>query len=75
MAAEPIPLAMQKRKCKCGGEALYEKACACFICATCDAHISSAGFQLARCYCGWTPHGGDGRAELVELGENIEDDY
>jgi len=30
---------------------------------------------LARCYCGWAINGGNGRAELDDLGENTEWDY
>jgi hypothetical protein len=74
-AEEERPLMEQVRKCRCGGEAHYQRGCACFICGRCDAHISTGGFQLARCYCGWTPHGGNGRVELEEMGENLEEDY
>jgi len=31
--------------------------------------------MLARCYCGWAADGGNGRQQLVEMGENVEDDY
>jgi hypothetical protein len=31
---------------------------------------------MARCFCGWSLSGGDGRAELEEMGEVIEpEDY
>jgi hypothetical protein len=29
---------------------------------------------LARCYCGWSANGGNGRAELEEMGETIDPD-
>jgi hypothetical protein len=30
---------------------------------------------LARCYCGWSASGGNGRQELLDMGENLDDDY
>ena len=33
------------------------------------------GPMMARCYCGWAADGGNGRQQLVEMGENVEDDY
>jgi len=37
----------------------------------CDNHQN-----LARCFCGWSESGGDGRQELIEMGETIEpEDY
>ena len=48
---------------------------------TCGAHATYQGKDrepgplLARCYCGWAADGGDGRQQLVEMGENVEDDY
>jgi hypothetical protein len=54
----------------CKGEAFFEAHCGAWVCDQCGAHLG-----LARCYCGWAASGGDGRAELVELGENVEEDY
>ena len=41
--------------------------CGARVCILCDHHNG-----LTRCYCGWSESGGDGRAELEELGEVIE---
>ena len=40
----------------------------------CGAWVNGAGDHLgmARCYCGWSASGGDGRRELREMGETIE---
>lgn len=29
---------------------------------------------LSRCYCGWSREGGDGRAELIAMGETIAEE-
>jgi hypothetical protein len=66
-----IPLSERTKPCKCGGVARYEKHCAAYVCDTCESHVG-----LARCYCGWSASGGNGRQELAELGETIEsEDY
>ncbi len=44
--------------------------CGAYVCAICDDHR-----HLDRCYCGWSISGGNGYAELIEMGERIEDDY
>ena len=44
------------------------KSCGVGVCVECDDHKG-----LARCYCGWSADGGDGYAQLVEMGEPIED--
>lgn len=39
-------------------------------------HLSGSGngiSQLARCYCGWSADGRDGRRDLIEMGEVIGD--
>ncbi len=41
--------------------------CGAWICGSCDHHQG-----LARCYCGWAESGGNGRTELLELGEVID---
>jgi hypothetical protein len=59
------------RKCGCGGEFQFDRGCGVRVCDDCGNHHG-----LARCYCGWSASGGDGRAELTEMGETIEpEDY
>jgi hypothetical protein len=61
----------EKKKCECGGEYCFNRYCGCMVCGECDDHRG-----LARCYCGWSLSGGNGRAELEEMGETIEpEDY
>ena len=43
--------------------------CGARVCDDCGDHKG-----LARCYCGWSRSGGDGRRELIEMGERIEED-
>ena len=58
-------------KCHCGGEFVFVRSCASNVCDKCDNHSG-----LARCWCGWAESGGNGRQELIEMGETIEpDDY
>ncbi len=58
-------------KCSCGGEYALDRNCGAWVCVDCSAHKG-----LARCFCGWAESGGDGRQELVEMGETIEpEDY
>ena len=57
-------------KCECGGEYLFDRGCGCEVCESCDNHKG-----MCRCYCGWSLSGGDGYAELEEMGEQIEADY
>lgn len=47
-----------------------DRYCGAYICNDCGYHKG-----LARCYCGWAASGGDGRSELREYGENIEEDW
>lgn len=56
------------KRCTCGGIALWQDYCAAYVC-DCGAHV-----DLARCYCGWSQSGGDGRRELIEMGERLGDD-
>lgn len=49
-------------------EYLFDGYCGAYVCVNCDDHMS-----LARCYCGWSASGGDGRAELEDMGEVIDD--
>ena len=54
-------------KCKCGGEYHVRSFCGVQVCVLCGSHRG-----LARCYCGWSESGGDGRQELLEMGEVID---
>lgn len=45
----------------------FEPYCGAYVCTDCGYHKG-----LARCYCGWSLSGGDGRRELEEMGETIE---
>ena len=49
---------------------LMDRYCGAYICFDCNDHEG-----LARCYCGWASNGGNGMAQLREMGENVEDDY
>lgn len=61
----------QPKKCPCGGEYSFSASCGADICVTCGQHKG-----LARCFCGWAVSGqGNGRRELEEMGEQIDDDY
>ena len=44
--------------------------CGVKVCYGCGEHKN-----LERCYCGWSRGGGNGYRELVEMGEQIKDDY
>lgn len=61
-------------KCeKCGGEWEFDRNCGAYVCVN-EACGNHAGF--ARCFCGWAESGGNGRQELVEMGEVLEpEDY
>lgn len=59
---EPIPCRHTER--------FASRSCGANICVVCGDHQG-----LARCFCGWSASGGDGYRELVEMGEQIEDDY
>ncbi len=68
-----IPLMQREKPCDqqgCGGSAYFREYCGAYVCATCGKHVG-----MARCYCGWSASGGDGRAELIEMGETIGDEY
>lgn len=60
-----------EEKCpKCGGTMFMSPTCGVLVCDQCDHHKG-----LARCFCGWSASGGDGAAELREMGEQIDEDY
>lgn len=54
-------------RCSCGGSFEFSTYCGCKVCTNCMNHKG-----LARCYCGWSASGGDGRRELIEMGEVID---
>lgn len=59
------------QKCECGGNYYFSNYCGAYVCDSCYNHKG-----LARCYCGWTASGDDGRQELIEMGETIDpEDY
>jgi len=59
----------RSKRCGCGGEYEFSRYCGAWVCWKCDDHRG-----LDRCYCGWSRGGGDGRQELIEMGETIEED-
>ena len=48
----------------------FDSGCATDVCVSCDNHKG-----LDRCWCGWARSGGNGRQELIEFGENLDEDY
>ena len=60
----------KNRKCECGGEYYYGIDCGAYVCSACRAHEG-----LVRCYCGWSRSGGNGRTELIEMGECLDENY
>ena len=56
--------------CPCGGQAFFQAGCGAYVCDECGAHAG-----LVRCYCGWSASAADGRQELIDMGEQIEEDY
>lgn len=47
----------------------FSRHCGAYVCLDCDEHKG-----LERCFCGWSRSGGDGRRELIEMGERIDED-
>ena len=64
------PRAETRTTCRCGGAFVWAPYCGVYVCEECDRHRG-----LARCYCGWSSYGGDGRQQLEQMGEQIEEDY
>jgi len=56
----------------CGNDVYYHSSyCGVKVCDDCGYHEG-----LARCYCGWSISGEDGREELMEMGECLDpEDY
>lgn len=51
----------------------FNRYCGAQVCSNEDCNHHK-GF--VRCFCGWSASGGDGRAELIEMGETIDpEDY
>lgn len=57
----------EKQKCPCGGDFIWVNQCGAAVCDCCGAH-----HRLARCFCGWSKDGGNGRKQLEEMGETID---
>ena len=53
---------------ECEHDYVMQRYCGVRVCMKCDHHKG-----LVRCYCGWSISGGNGRAELEEMGETIEE--
>jgi hypothetical protein len=58
------------KDCSCGSTFEWSRSCGAWVCHSCDNH-----HKLSRCYCGWSRSGNDGRQELAELGECLDEDY
>lgn len=54
----------------CNHEYYFRMYCGTLVCIKCSDHKG-----LARCYCGWSLSGRNGRTELIEMGENLDEDY
>lgn len=46
------------------------RSCGVNVCWQCGEHQ-----RLVRCFCGWAAGGGNGYTQLIEWGEQIEEDY
>ena len=68
MPQRPAP---KTKTCHCGGTMTFNKYCGAMVCQNCENHD-----RLARCFCGWSAYGGNGRQELIDMGETIDpEDY
>jgi hypothetical protein len=66
-----IPLSDEQGDVDCEiHDLIFDDHCGCNVCVHCGYHEG-----LARCFCGWAIDGGNGRTQLEELGEQIDDDY
>lgn len=66
-----IAMSQRTKDCPaCGGKgtATLSRYCGAWVC-DCGNHV-----DLARCFCGWSVSGHDGRRELEEMGETIDPD-
>lgn len=65
-----IPLHDRQKPCdRCHQSAWFDRGCGAWVCNN-RHHVG-----LARCFCGWAASGGNGRQELVDMGETIGDEY
>lgn len=55
---------------KADGVTRQMTSCGAYVCFLCDDHEG-----LARCFCGWAADGGDGVAQLIGWGENMDEDW
>lgn len=62
-------VSLSQNRCGCGGHYEFIPECGAHVCLSCGNHKG-----LCRCYCGWAASGGDGCAELIEMGETIDPD-
>jgi hypothetical protein len=63
--------AKQTKTCSnCGSDAELDPQCGAYVCTVCENHEG-----LARCFCGWSLSGDDGRQELIDMGEQIDEDF
>jgi hypothetical protein len=59
----------------------FVDSCGASVCIECSQHASvnrdtgAIVQSFVRCICGWAQDGGNGRQQLVEMGENLEEDY
>lgn len=65
-----MPIIEGKKCRKCKGTYEFSRFCGAYVCEACGDHEG-----LVRCYCGWSQSGGNGRVELEEMGETIDEDY
>ena len=56
-------------------------SCGAYGCAHCNQHASvnpdtqEVIQRFVRCICGWAEDGGNGRQQLLDMGENLDEDY
>ena len=61
--------AKQSYECeRCQVTTQFVNYCGARVCPDCGHHNG-----LTRCYCGWSESGGNGRQELEEMGETIDE--
>ena len=76
---EYVELWEETKKCTHSWERV--DSCGAYVCSHCTQHASvnretqEVIQTFVRCYCGWAQDGGDGRQQLIEMGENLEEDY
>ena len=53
----------------CNHQYEFRPYCGVDVCIECDHHLG-----MVRCYCGWAESGRNGRDELKEMGEIVEEE-